>query len=106
MTDSNRNKKLIEKQIQQVAGNGILDRRSFLKSGSTLAVATFVSYSLDAKAVSKTADSEFDPARPPWMLKPGEPFSRYGVPSKYENEVIRWVAANADAKDNVADHSP
>ena len=58
------------------AGNGLLDRRWFLKSGGALAGATL----LTAKA---------DAAREPWMSVPGTGMSESGPPSGYENHVKR-----------------
>jgi sulfane dehydrogenase subunit SoxC len=46
------------------------------------------------------------PATPPWMLKPGEPFSNYGVPSPREKRVIRWISANADVPGNGISWTP
>jgi sulfane dehydrogenase subunit SoxC len=58
------------------AGNGLLDRRWFLKSGGALAGATLLS----AKAGA---------AREPWMSVPGTGVSESGPPSSYENHVKR-----------------
>ena len=58
------------------AGNGLLDRRWFLKSGGALAGATL----LTAKASA---------AREPWMRVPGTGMSESGPPSSYENHVKR-----------------
>jgi sulfane dehydrogenase subunit SoxC len=39
-------------------------------------------------------------AIPPWMMRPGRPFSNYGLPSPHERAVIRWIAANSAAPGN------
>lgn len=58
------------------AGNGLLDRRWFLKSGGALAGATL----LTAKAGA---------AREPWTSVPGTGMSESGPPSRYENHLKR-----------------
>ncbi len=58
------------------AGNGLLDRRWFLKGGAALAGATL----LTAKAGA---------AREPWMSVPGTGMSESGPPSSHENHVKR-----------------
>ena len=85
-----------------VAGNGLLDRRLFLKSGLTFTVAALVTESLAAQA----AADDIDPATPPWMHNPGAPFSRYGMPSRHEQGVIRWEAANPDVPGNGSSWTP
>jgi sulfane dehydrogenase subunit SoxC len=58
------------------AGNGLLDRRYFLKCGGALAGATL----LTAKAGA---------AREPWMTVPGTGMSESGLPSRYESHLKR-----------------
>lgn len=58
------------------AGNGLLDRRWFLKGGGALAGATL----LTAKAGA---------ARGPWMSVPGTGMSESGPPSRHESHVKR-----------------
>ncbi len=84
----------------QVAGNGLLDRRLLLKSGLSFAVAGLSSTALDA-----SADTDSD-ARPEWMRKPGAPFSLYGKPSAYEDDVVRYPAANSQVDGNGSSWTP
>ncbi len=72
--------------LAAAAGNGLFDRRGFLKSGAALGALFLTPNSAAAPPV--------DPANPPWMHRPGRPFTRYGVPSPHESHVIRWIAAN------------
>ncbi|NKB38260.1 MAG: sulfite dehydrogenase [Gammaproteobacteria bacterium] len=83
-----------------VAGNGLLDRRLLLKSGLSFAVA-----GISSTASSASADSASD-ARPEWMQKPGDAFSNYGKPSSYEEEVVRYPAANSQVDGNGSSWTP
>jgi sulfane dehydrogenase subunit SoxC len=68
--------------LEQVAGNGLLHRRLFLKGGAAmLAGATM----LTAKAAP--------PDVPPWMKTPGLPMRGYGERSPHEAQVQRLVNA-------------
>ena len=90
----------------QVAGNGLLDRRLFLKKGLQFgAVSTIASTSTLALAESET-EPDFDPARPPWMKQQGAPFSTYGVPSKYEDSVVRFPTQNQAVPGNGVSWTP
>lgn len=80
------------------AGGGLLDRRLFLKKGLVFSVATASTGSAWA-AVARTS-------RPPWMQRPGEPFSNYGQPSPHEKQTIRWVMANSMAPGNGVSWTP
>src|SRR5690349_7677678 len=73
---------------EQVAGNGLLHRRYILQgAGAALAGAAALG-SGAAQAQSIGAGS------PPSMLKPGAPFSAYGVPSHWRNNITRIVTQN------------
>lgn len=80
----------------RVAGNGLLDRRVFLKQGLAFGVIATTSAisarSLNAEEVSEA--DPIDPANPPWMKRPGEEFSLYGSPSPYEDQVVRYASPN------------
>ncbi len=95
-----------------VAGNGLLDRRLFLKKGITFSAIATVAGStavLAAKIdpVSSTEISEdIDPANPPWMKKPGLDFSSYGQPSPYEEEVARFPSPNRVMRGNGVSWTP
>ena len=79
----------------QVAGNGLLDRRLFLKKGLQFgAISTLASTATLAAAKSEILENDSDPAHPFWMKTPGEPFSIYGLPSKFEDNVVRYPSPN------------
>lgn len=87
-----------------VAGNGLLDRRLLLKSGLGFAAATMAS---GARAEGRTETRQpVDPARPPWMTEPGEAFTTYGSPSPFEDEVVRYPAANSQVDGNGSSWTP
>ncbi len=90
----------------QVAGNGLLDRRLFLKKGLQFgAITTLTSTATLATAKSETK-SEIDPANPPWMKQPGAPFSTYGLPSKFEDDVLRYPSPNEVVPGNGVSWTP
>ena len=88
------------KELHPVAGGGLLDRRLFLKRGLLFASASTVAPQLLAE------NTQFDPALPPWMQKPGEPFSNYGVPSTHEKKTIRWTMGNRMSPGNGVSWTP
>jgi sulfane dehydrogenase subunit SoxC len=90
--------------IEQVAGNGLLDRRLFLKRGLSLgAISGFGTILPSAYAQSGDANGY---TRSSWMLEPGKPFSAYGQPSEHESDVIRWSSTNQAVRGNGASWSP
>ena len=78
----------IDFQWTPVAGNGLLDRRLFLRAGLA-AVPMMAGTALGI--VTSQAEALTDG---PWMKAPGLPFSGYGHPSQHENKVVR-VARSA-----------
>jgi sulfane dehydrogenase subunit SoxC len=67
------------------AGNGLLDRRSFLAATSAIAGA-MGSAALPAPASAQELSVD------PWMKVPGAPFVPYGQPSRFEDKVVRtWT---------------
>ncbi len=66
----------IDSGLEPVAGNGLLDRRFFLKAGVAGSAAL-----LTAKAGGVE--------REPWMTAPGAPMSANGAPSRFESELER-----------------
>ena len=69
------------KDLQPTAGNGLLDRRAFVKGGAALAAAMSV-YSLSKQATAEPLeDAE-------WMLTIGPDIPEYGQPSPMEGEVV------------------
>ena len=69
-------------QITPVAGNGLLDRRAFLRASGIL----ITGYVVSPAAAEPLADA-------PWSKEPGMLMPAYGVPSQFEKD----VAAHADA---------
>src|SRR3954466_11552685 len=69
------------KDLIPVAGNGLLDRRSFLRGGAALAAA-MTGYSVKAETLT-------DPA---WGKEPGMLVPAYGTPSKYEKAALRTLS--------------
>ena len=91
---------------KQIAGNGLLDRRLFLQKGLQFgAITTLVSTTTLATATSETPNN-FDPANPPWMHVPGEPFSIYGLPSKHEDDDVRYPTQNETVAGNGVSWTP
>lgn len=88
-----------------------MHRRLFLRAGGGLAGAGLLTafarpvWADTGEPASPTLPA-MPPATPPWMLKPGEPFSNYGVPSPHEKRVIRWISANADVPGNGISWTP
>jgi sulfane dehydrogenase subunit SoxC len=74
---------------KKVAGNGLLDRRLFLKSSLS-----FGSIALATTAETTSASPMSNSHRPDWMKVPGKEFSTYGKPSSFEEEVARFPSPN------------
>ena len=83
------------------AGNGLLDRRLFLRGGMAIGSAVLVSGAGGAAA----AGTPFEP-RPQWMREPGAEFRPYGTPSPHEDEVVRFAAPNRVMRNNGASWTP
>ena len=80
--------------VPEVAGNGLLDRRAFLRAG--------LGYSaLIGGAAAATGNRPTEP----WMHTPGAAFSNYGSVSPHEN-LVRWIAANPQVPGNGVSWSP
>ena len=92
------------------AGNGLLDRRLFMKKGLVFstyaAAATVVPEILAGEDSDSGIDSEIDTGRPPWMQTPGAPFSTYGMPSRFEADVVRFPSANSAVNGNGVSWTP
>jgi sulfane dehydrogenase subunit SoxC len=96
-----------EPDLPVVAGGGLLHRRLFLRAGGGLAGAGLMaSFARPLWADTGEEAAPMPPATPPWMLKPGEPFSNYGQPSPHEKRVIRWISANAEVPGNGISWTP
>jgi sulfane dehydrogenase subunit SoxC len=74
-----------ELELEQVAANGLLDRRFFLRQGGMLgavgAVAGLMGRAAPAQAETLTV--------PPWTKTPGAWFTPYTMPSPFESKVVR-----------------
>lgn len=70
--------------LRFVAGNGLLDRRAFLRSGYGLAVATAIGLSPAGRALAQS-----EPPMPAWMTSLGDVDAGYGSPSPHERQVQR-----------------
>src|SRR3982074_2153476 len=72
--------------LQQVAGNGLLDRRALLSRGVMLAGA------MGAGAAGSLPGAAAEPlAEAPWSLQPGGGVSPYQHASRFEDKVVRTV---------------
>src|SRR2546430_16744408 len=67
--------------MQAEAGNGLLDRRAFLRGGAALAAA-MTGYSVKAETLTE----------PPWSKEPGGLVPAYGTPSKFEKAAVRTLS--------------
>jgi len=72
-------------KLPQVAANGLLDRRAFLRDGAAFALA------LTAYEVSKPAAAEAL-TDDPWSKVPGKTVTAYGLPSRFEERVVRTLS--------------
>ena len=73
------------KDTQAVAGNGLLDRRAFLRGGAAFAAA-ITSYSM-----AKSASAE-PLADDPWSKLPGALSPPYEKRSRFEEKVVRTLS--------------
>jgi sulfane dehydrogenase subunit SoxC len=85
-------------EYEQVAGNGLLNRRYFLQGGAVAAGSLAALAAQPARAEKLTV--------PDWMKQPGEPFAAYGQPSRFEAKVARFIAAPQDAPGTGAARTP
>src|SRR2546426_9895240 len=75
----------IMKNLVAVAGNGLLDRRAFLRGGAALAAA-MTGYTLARPAAAAPLADD------PWSSAPGTNVPAYGVPSRFEKSVVRALS--------------
>src|SRR2546426_12658089 len=75
----------IMKNLVVVAGNGLLDRRAFLRGGAALAAA-MTGYTLARPAAAAPLADD------PWSSAPGTNVPAYGVPSRFEKSVVRTLS--------------
>jgi sulfane dehydrogenase subunit SoxC len=83
-----------DEDLKPVAGGGLLHRRLLLKRGLTFAAAVAALPTIESKAASDGSGENFNLANPPWLHKTGGPFTGYGVPSRYEDHVVRNIGGN------------
>ncbi len=77
----------LEEQLgAPIAGNGLLDRRYFLRTGAAVAGAAAISTVASAQGIG--------PGSPPTMLKRGADFVGYGTPSHWRDNVQRILPQN------------
>ena len=69
-----------------VAGNGLLDRRAFLKSGYGLSLAAAIGLSPAGRVLAQG-----EPPMPTWMTRLGGADVDYGSPSGHEGQVLRQL---------------
>ena len=81
---SNRSKRG-RNELEVVAGNGLLDRRAFLRGGAVLA-ATMTGYTFVQSAAAESLADD------PWSKVPGVLVTAYGVPSRFEKNVARTLS--------------
>ena len=72
-------------ELEVVAGNGLLDRRAFLRGGAVFAAA------MTGYAVAKPAAAE-PLSEDPWSKMPGASSPPYERPSRYEDKVVRSLS--------------
>jgi sulfane dehydrogenase subunit SoxC len=76
------------RDLPRVAGNGLLDRRLFMRSLALGAAGTVASSVSFAESIGK--------GQPEWMLTPGATTEDYGMPSHFEMErTKRWTVPPA-----------
>src|SRR3982074_655583 len=74
------------KNLVVVAGNGLLDRRAFLRGGPTSAAAK-PGYTLARSAAAAPLADD------PWSRAPGTNVPAYGVPSRFEKRRVRALSS-------------
>jgi sulfane dehydrogenase subunit SoxC len=77
-------KRHLEKLIP-AAGNGLFDRRTFIRGGAALTTA-MMGYTLMQSSSAQQLIEQ------PWGLAPGTPVPDYGVRSRYEKNVVRTLS--------------
>ena len=71
--------------IEQVAGNGLLDRRALLRGGAMVAGAMTTGVALNSAAAEPLKND-------PWSLENGTAVPPYQVASRYEKDVVRTLS--------------
>src|SRR5438876_6365878 len=77
------------RNLEAVAGNGLLHRRTFLRGGAALAGA-MTGYTLLPSAVQPASAQQL--TDDPWSLAPGVTVPDYGTRSRFEKNVVRTLS--------------
>ena len=72
-------------QVEQVAGNGLLNRRALLRGGAVVAGAMTSGAALTGAAAEPLQND-------PWSLEKGLPVPPYQVPSRFDKDVVRTLS--------------
>ena len=83
-TPSERAKRELQ-DLEAVAGNGLLDRRAWLRGGAALA-GVITGYTLVPSASGQQLNDD------PWSLAPGVTVPDYGTRSRFEKSVVRTLS--------------
>src|SRR5262245_41268902 len=73
------------KKLEVAAGNGLFDRRAFLRGGAALA-ASMTGYTLVQSALAQPLVDDT------WSKEPGALVTAYGMPSRFERSVVRTLS--------------
>ena len=84
-TMSIRKRRASSPQVEQVAGNGLLNRRALLRGGAVVAGAMTSSGALTGAAAEPLQND-------PWSLERGLVVPAYQVPSRFEKDVVRTLS--------------
>lgn len=71
--------------LEAVAGNGLLHRRTFLRGGAAFAAA-MTGYTLSGSAAAQSLADD------PWSATAGAPVTAYGTPSRFEKNAARILS--------------
>jgi sulfane dehydrogenase subunit SoxC len=91
-------KRSAREEPELAAGNGLLNRRALLVAGASLAGAGVIL----ARPVFGAAELSVEP----WMTEPGDPFTGYGQPSKFEAKIVRTFASAPGTTGTGASRTP
>jgi sulfane dehydrogenase subunit SoxC len=72
-------------KLLQVAANGLIDRREFLRGGAAFAAA-LAGYDVVKPAAAEALTDD------PWSKVPGKTVAAYGLPSRFEEKVARTLS--------------
>ena len=94
---------MAKNNFPEVAGNGLLDRRFFLRKSFIFASAVTASTYFEEALATDYSEKQLEP----WMSVPGKGFTAYGQPSQHEAGVVRTFGFNfKDFENNGAAWTP